>query len=50
MGSGDYKTLADVMAEYDAERIAEIERDEARRATPEAGTNVPTGLLLVRKA
>jgi len=31
MGNGDYKTLADVMAEYDAERIAEIERDAHRR-------------------
>ncbi len=29
------KTLADLMGDYDAERKAEIARDEARRATPE---------------
>lgn len=28
-------TLAELMADYDAERIAEIERDEARNNTPE---------------
>jgi hypothetical protein len=29
------KTLADLMAEYEAERLADIEREEARRATPQ---------------
>ena len=29
------QTLGDMMAAYDAERLAEIERDEARRNTPE---------------
>lgn len=29
------QTLGDMMADYDAERLAEIERDEARRNTPE---------------
>ena len=29
-------TLADLMPAYEAERAAEIERDEARRNTPEA--------------
>lgn len=29
-------TLADLMDDYDAERIAELDREEARRNTPEA--------------
>ena len=30
------KTLAEQMEDYDKERIAQIEKDEARRNTPEA--------------
>lgn len=30
------KSLNELMDEYDAERLADIARDEARRATPEA--------------